>query len=292
MNEIEVLDVQTKIYNVRNIQVMLDSDLAYLYGVETRVFNQAIKRNIERFPENFRFQLTEKEYESLRSQIVTLKIHQGRGMHKKYLPYVFTEQGVSMLSAVLKSKTAIETSIKIINSFVNMRKFISTNASIFQRLDNIEEKQLKYQIQTDEKFDKIFEAMQERDLTPKQGIFFDGQIYDAYVFINDLIKKAKKSIILIDNYIDENTLLLFSNSQTLVTIYTKVSKKTTLDLKKYNAQYSNITIKNFTNSHDRFLILDDKIVYHVGASLKDLGKKWFAFSKMDIKNLDIIGKLP
>lgn len=292
MNEIEVLDIHGKIYNIRNTQVMIDSDLAHLYGVETRVFNQAVSRNIDRFPENFRFQLRKSEYESLRSQIVTLKTNQGRGMHRKYLPYVFTEQGVSMLSAVLKSKTAVETSIKIINSFVNMRKFISTNASLFQRLDNIEVKQLKYQMQTDEKFDKIFEAMQERDLTPKQGIFFDGQIYDAYVFINDLIKKVQKSIVLIDNYIDESTLLLFSKSNAKITIYTKVSPKITLDLKKYNIQYSNITIKNFTNSHDRFLIIDNDKIYHIGASLKDLGKKWFAFSKMDMQSLDILGKLP
>ena len=196
---------------------MLDSHLAELYGVETKVFNQAVKRNINRFPDYFRFQLTSDEWELLRSQNVTLEssenlrsqnvtIEDRRGKHRKYLPYVFTEQGVAMLSSVLRSETAVKVSIQIMQAFVGMRKFIAENASIFQRLDRVELKQLE----TDEKFDKLFDALQKNDLQPKQGIFYDGQVFDAYVFAADLIKTAKKSIILIDNYVDESVLQLFT----------------------------------------------------------------------------------
>jgi hypothetical protein len=198
-------EINNKIYTIRDIQVMLDSDLAKLYEVETKVFNQAVKRNSERFPEKFRFQLTEEEYKILRSQFVTLRLDSDKewGKHRKYLPYVFTEQGVSMLSAILKSKTAIDTSIKIIDSFISMRKFLSTNANIFQKLESIELKQLNYQQQTDSKFDKVFKAIEDKSLKPTQGIFYDGQVFDAYSFVSDLIRKAKESIVLIDNYIDD-----------------------------------------------------------------------------------------
>lgn len=197
---------------------MLDSDLAKLYDVESKRLNEQVKRNIARFPQQFRFQLTEKEYQnlrsqfaasssndSLRSQSVTLN-HGGR----RYLPYVFTEQGVSMLSAVLKSDKAIQTSIHIINSFVKMRQFLSHNGDIFKRLDLVEKRQISYEIKTDEKFEKLFDALEDKTIKPKQGIFYDGQMFDAYIFVSDLIRSAKSKIILIDNYVDDSVLTLFS----------------------------------------------------------------------------------
>jgi len=286
-------NIQSKIYTIRGAQVMLDEELARLYQVETKTFNQAVKRNIARFPEHFRFQLTKEEFEYiLRSQIVTLKENSNkdmRGRHRKYLPYAFTEQGVSMLSAILRSDIAIEVSIKIIDTFVRMRRFLLSNASIFQRLDSIEYKLLKH----DEKFDKIFTAIESKDLKPIQGIFYNGQIYDAYAFINDLLKSAKKEIVLIDGYADDTNLTLFSKYPNLMfTIITyKISKQLELDIKKYNSQYNNLQVKTSNKFHDRFLIIDHKELYHIGASLKDLGNKIFAFSKMDINSFEIIEKL-
>ena len=286
------IDIKSKIYMIRNTQVMLDRDLAELYGVETKVFNQAIKRNIERFPENFRFQLTQEEYEILRSQIVTLRLDSENtwGTHTKYLPYVFTEQGVSMLSAVLKSKTAIDISIKIINSFVNMRKLISSNNFYTEQLKNIEKRQLSYEIKSDEKFDKIFKALEDNNPIQSQGIFYNGQIFDAHNFVSDLIRNAKNSIVLIDNYIDDTTLLLLSKNQNVnITIHTHtITKALKLDLDKYNTQYKAISLKTNKNFHDRFLIIDNKEIYHIGASLKDLGKKVFAFSKMEDFNHNLL----
>ena len=194
-----------------------------------------------------------------------------------------------MLSAVLHSQTAVEVSIKIMEAFVDMRKFILNNATIFQRLDNIEQKQ----IESDNKFELLFQALESNTIRPKQGIFYNGQIFDAYKFIADLIKGAEKHIILIDNYVDENILTLFSKNQRVnVKIYTKnITKQLRLDLDKYNAQYKTIEIKKFHKSHDRFLIIDNKTIYHIGASLKDLGKKWFAFSKININIEEIIDRL-
>ena len=306
MNEL-IIDNQTiqdKIYTIRGVQIMLDEDLAVLYGVETKNLNKAVNRNMDRFPEKFRFQLTQEEYDnlkfqigtsslnaSLRSQFVTLeKQHGGR----RYLPYVFTEQGVSMLSAVLRSKTAIEVSIKIIDSFVNMRKFLSQNASLFTRIDSIEKRQISYEIKNDTKVDAILNAIEEKGTPQKQHIFYDGQIFDAYLFVSDIIKSAKSSIKLIDNYIDESTLVLFTKRDAKVDmkIYTKtISKQLQLDLEKHNAQYPKIDIEIFDLSHDRFLIIDEKDIYHFGASLKDLGKKWFAVSLMDINSFEILDKL-
>ena len=283
-------EIQKKIFTIRNEQVMLDSDLACFYGVDTRVLNQAVKRNSDRFPEDFIFQLTKEESDNLMSQNATsdedslrsqnVIIEKGRGKHRKYLPYVFTEQGVAMLSAVLKSETAVKMSVQIMNAFVAMRKFLVANAGVFQRLDNLEYKQ----IETDKKFEQVFDALQSKDIEPKQGIFFDGQIVDAYKFVSSLIRKAEKSILLIDNYIDESVLDLLSKKKknTQVIVLTKnISKALKLDEKKFNSQYPAISIKQFDKAHDRFLIIDDKVVYHFGASLKDLGKKWFAFSKFD-----------
>ncbi len=290
------ITIQNQIYTIRGLQVMFDADLAPLYGVETKVLNQAVKRNIERFPNSFRFQLSENEYkESSRSQFVTLnkdiKGHKvKRGENIKYLPYVFTEQGVSMLSAVLRSQTAVQTSIRIINAFVDMRKFILNNAQLFQRIETVEQKQLA----TDKRIDQILDALESGDTKPKQGIFYDGQIFDAYLFVSELIKSANHSLVLIDNYVDESVLTLFSkrNTNVQVTIYTsKLTKQLKLDIEKHNAQYSPINIKEFNQSHDRFLIVDNSDVYHFGASLKDLGKKWFAFSKFEKGAVEMLGKL-
>lgn len=297
---LEEQNIQDKIFTIRNQQVILDKDLAQLYGVDTRVLNQAVKRNIKRFPQKFMFQLTKEEYELLISQSVILSdnsltsqsvtLNNKRGKHRKYLPYAFTEQGVSMLSAVLHSEAAIQVSIRIMNAFVNMRKFLLANAAIFQKFDYIEQKLFTY----DKNFEKIFKAIESKEAKPKQGIFYNGQIFDAYVFVADLIKSAKKSILLIDNYIDETVLILLAKRKknVLATIYTKkISKQLALDLDKYNQQYTPIEIKEFQDAHDRFLIIDKKQIYHFGASLKDLGKKWFAFSKFEIEAFDILTKL-
>ena len=209
---------------------------------------------------------------------------------RRYLPYAFTEQGIAMLSAILRSETAIKVSIRIINTFVAMRHLIASNAQIFQRLDTLETKQLE----TDQKIDHVLDAMESKEIQPKQGIFFDGQIFDAYKFVADLIRTAKKSITIIDNYIDDTVLthLTKINNGVKVTIFTKtISKQLALDIKKFNAQYPPIEIREFKNSHDRFIIIDNKTVYHFGASLKDLGKKWFAFSKMDIGAIDMLARL-
>ena len=302
---IQVDDIQNKIYSIRGKQVMIDKDLADIYQVETRVLNQAVKRNIERFPEDFMFRLTEKEWENLLSQIAISKNDNsnlksqnvisspGHGGRRK-LPYVFTEQGVSMLSAVLKSKVAIDVSVNIIRAFAQMRRFIENKADIFKRLSVIEQKQIATdvkQIETDNKIDKILKALEDKSIKPNQGIFFNGQIFDAYSFVSDLIRSAKKSIILIDNYIDDTVLTHFTKRKKGVsfTIFTKnISKQLKLDLEKHNKQYPPIEIKKFKNAHDRFLIIDEKEVYHFGANLKDLGKKWFAFSKMDASSVKIM----
>ncbi len=264
---------------------MLDEDLAILYNVETRRLNEQVKRNIERFPEKFMFQLTEQEVKILMSQYAT-----SSWGGRRNLPYAFSEQGIAMLSGVLKSDTAIKVSIQIMNAFVAMRKFIASNAQIFQRLDSIERKQLGY----DQKFEKVFDAIQSKDLKPEKGIFFDGQIFEAYKFVSDIIRTANQSLILIDNYIDDSVLTLLSkrNKEVKVIIFTKeISKQLSLDLEKYNAQYPSIELKEFKQSHDRFLIIDNKEIYNFGASLKDLGKKWFAFSKFDKEAFTLLDKL-
>jgi phage regulator Rha-like protein len=311
---ISLTNIRALIHTIRGEQVMLDSELAEIYGVETKVFNQAVKRNIERFPEAFRFQLTEEEYDSLktrlegsssdeglrsqnatsraagalRSQIVTSS-HGGR----RYLPYAFTEQGVSMLSAVLRSETAVKVSIQIIHAFVEMRRFLQANASIFARMDSMEKRQFALESKTMENFEKVFRALEAAE-PPKQGIFYEGQVHDAHAFASDLIRKAKSSITLVDNYVDDTVLTLLTKRKKSVaaTIFTKnISRQLALDLVKHNAQYQPIEIKTFQAAHDRFLILDERDIYHIGASLKDLGKKWFAFSKFETGALDMLKKL-
>ncbi len=246
------------------------------------------------------FQLSEQEWEevlsqnavpnhrALRSQNAILKVK--RGQHRKYLPYVFTEQGVAGLSGILKSERAVKVHVEIMRAFVTMRKFLLQNASVFQRLDQLEIRQ----IQSDEKFNQIFKALEAGRPESDKGIFFDGQVFDAYAFVSDLIKKAKKEIILIDNFIDESVLTLLSKRQKHVTatIYTKsISKTLQLDLDKHHAQYPEIHVKTFIQSHDRFLLIDQTDLYHIGASLKDLGKKWFAFSRMDSMTALLLNQL-
>jgi len=282
---IAVNNIKNLIFTFRGLQLMIDRDLAELYGVPTKRLNEQVKRNINRFPISFRFQLTDNE----KAELVANCDRFDKLKHSSVNPYAFTEQGVAMLSAVLHSQTAVEISIKIMEAFVEMRKFILNNATIFHRLDKIEQKQ----IESDKKFETLFQALESKSVQPKQGIFYNGQIFDAYEFVSNLIKSANKSIVLIDNYIDETVLTLFSkNQEAKVKIYTKnISKQLKLDLKKYNNQYKPIEIKYFNQAHDRFLILDNAEIYHFGASLKDLGKKWFAFSKFTINAVEILSKL-
>ena len=284
---IDDISIKDKIFVIRNTQVMIDKDLAELFGTTTKAFNQAVNRNIDRFPSDFRFQLNETEKNELVTNCDRFKTLK----HSTSNPYAFTEQGVSMLSAILKSDIAIETSIRIIREFVNMRKFISQNNYLFQRMDLLEEKQKN----TDQKVDEILNAIESKNTTIKQGVFFEGQFFDAYIFISDILKQAKKSIVLIDNYIDEKTLLHLAsktNKDLNINIITKsISKELKLDIEKYNKQNNNLSIYEYENSHDRFLILDNKIIYHLGASIKDLGNKWFAFSKLENDNLELLGKV-
>jgi hypothetical protein len=288
-------NIETLIFTIRGQQVMLDYHLAHIYEVETKRLNEQVKRNNKRFPESFMFQLSIAEWENLQSQFATTTElvnlqSQFATTKRRTLPYAFTEQGVSMLSAVLNSDYAINVSIQIMQAFINMRKFILNNATLFQRLDKVETKQ----IDTDQKLEQIFKALEAGKPKPDKGIFFEGQIFDAYIFVADLIKNANQSILVIDNYVDETVLnLLTKRAKTVnATIYTKqISKQLQQDLDKHNAQYPAITIKTLADSHDRFLIIDSKHLYHIGASLKDLGKKWFAFSQMDSLTKEVLEKL-
>ena len=282
--------IKDRIYILRGVQVMLDRDLAKLYGVDTRVLKQAVNRNKKRFPNDFLFILTDKDVDFLVSQsVIPSKKHLGGA-----LPYAFTEQGVANLSSILTNDRAIEVNIQIIRAFVSMRKFLSKNTEIFTRLNSVETKQMESQFKTDQKFEQVFKLIEDKDLKPEKGIFFNGQIFDAYKFVSDLVRSSKKSIILIDNYVDDSVLTLFSKRQknVKIVIYTKtISRQLKLDLEKFNSQYAPIEIKEFKYSHDRFMIIDNKEVYHIGASLKDLGKKWFAFSKFGKDALSVLGEI-
>lgn len=287
----ETIDIQPMIKVIRGQQVMLDSDLSALYGVETRRLNEQVKRNIERFPDDFMFQLRKEELDNLMSQNAT----SSWGGTRK-LPYAFTEQGIAMLSSVLKSQTAVEVNIRIMRAFIAMRRFIATNAQLFQRLETIEYHQLEmkqHQEVTDRRIDEVFKRL-DTDIPPMQGIFYDGQVFDAYRFVSDLIRKAKQSIVLIDNYVDDTVLTLLDKRSEGVsaTIYTqRVSSQFQLDVDRHNSQYPLIEIKRFNKAHDRFLLIDNE-VYHIGASIKDLGKKWFGFTLMrDITATELIKKI-
>lgn len=287
----EAKDIKSLIYVVRGQQVMMDSDLAMLYQVETKAFNQAVSRNIERFPENFRFQLTKEEFDALRLQIATSN---GRG-GRRYRPYMFTEQGIAMLSGVLRSNVAIQVSIRIMNTFVEMRRFIANNSLLFEKVSDIELKQLEYQKSTDEKFDKVFKYIEDH-AEAEQKIFFDGQIYDAFSLITSIIRKAQKEIILIDGYVDTDTLNILAKKNTGVDvkIYTYASAQlTNRDAANINAQYPTLTVKKTQVFHDRFIILDGKSAYHIGASVKDAGKKCFGISLINDPGLvaDLLNRL-
>jgi hypothetical protein len=282
----ELKIIQNRIYTIRGLQVMIDRDLASIYGVKPTRLREQVKRNNNRFPSDFMFQLNDNEVDFMVSQnAIPSRKHLGGA-----LPWVFTEQGVANLSSVLNSEQAIEANITIMRAFVEMRKFILNNAQLFQRIGNIEQKQ----IETEKRIDELLNALESGNAKPKQGIFYNGQIYDAYLFVSDLIKSANRSLILIDNYVDETVLTLLTKRKPTIkaTIYTqKISKQLQLDVYTHNTQYETIDIKEFKKSHDRFLIIDNTDIYHFGASLKDLGKKWFAFSKFEKEAVEMLGKL-
>ena len=314
-NEISTLQIEKKIFVIRGVQVMIDRDIAELYGVETRVLNQAVKRNIERFPEEFMFQLTREEIDFLKSQIVTSRetdsvmsqfvtspktnsvisqiatsrnnIFTGQEGGTRKLPFAFTEQGCAMLSSVLRSETAVQVSIQIMKAFVSMRHFVQSNLQIFAELKSIREHQLNTDIhlkESDKRIDQLFTLMDKYNVNDTQGIFFQGQIFDAYAKFESFIQSAQKEIILIDNYVDLSVIQRLAKKKKGVNIiiYTDPKTKlTTQDIQTFNAQYPTITLNHTTKMHNRFMIIDNKVLYHIGASLKDLGKKCFAFEIQD-----------
>lgn len=277
-DQLSIDQVKSHIYSIRGTEVMLDRELAQLYGVETKVLNQAVKRNIQRFPERFMFQVSPEEWDSLKSQIVTS--NKGRG-GDRYLPYVFTEQGVTQLSTILRSKTAIEVSIRIMDAFVAMRRFLSTNAGMFQRIEKVEQ----HQMLTDKKVELVLKRMDELAprVTPEQ-IFATGCVWDAWSYISDLIRSANVRVVLIDNFVDDRVLTLLDkrNDAVSATIYSRYTEQFRLDLAKHNEQYNPITFIQLPHkSHDRFLIIDED-VYLMGASVKDMGTSLCAITKMEI----------
>ncbi len=321
-----VEQIESLILTIRDKQVILDRDLARLYGVETRVLNQAVQRNIERFPKDFMFQLSKEEAESSRSQFVMLNADgdelksqfatsnegssksqsvmlTGRGHNIKHLPYAFTENGIAMLSSVLRSPMAIATNIHIMRAFNTMRHFIGSHAQVFQRLEVMERNQLALNAsqaelsaqvaENNKKLEEVFRRLDDHSENPEKGIFYDGQIFDAYTFINERIREAKKRIVLIDNYVDDSVLTMLDkrNKGVDAVVYTKnISRQLSLDFEKHNAQYSPIEVKQFDRAHDRFLCIDDT-VYLIGASLKDLGKKWFGFVKLEQPTDELLSKM-
>lgn len=284
--------IQNLIYVIRGKQVMIDSDLAMLYCVETKRLNESVKRNIDRFPSHFRFQLFEEEASSLRSQIATSKLAEENGKGgRRYLPYAYTEQGIAMLSAVLKSSVAIQVSIRIMDTFVEMRKYMANTALIYDRVNAIEVRQISYQEQTDRKLEQIFDYIADHKEN-NQKVFFDGQIFDAFALITDLIQQAGKTIVLIDGYVDIVTLNILAKKKdgVDVMIYTLPSARLTAqDIANFNAQYPNLTVKHTTAFHDRFMIIDGTTAYHIGASIKDAGKKCFGINK--IEDIGVINDL-
>lgn len=294
-------EIEDRIFCIRGVNVMIDSDLADIYGVKTKRLNEQVKRNIKRFPPHYMFQLTKEElerYEFLRSQIATSSMEHdslrsqfatSKKGGRRYYPFAFTEQGVSMLASVLNSDTAIETSIKIIDAFVAMRHFMQNNAKIFVEIDNIKQHQIETDIhltETDRKFDRVLALLEKNEPEDKQRLFFDGQIYDAFSLMVSIVQKANKDIILIDNYVNNETLDIISKKKESVNVQIFTSKNTKLtktDIDKFNSQYPNLTL-NFTDKfHDRFLIIDHKTAYHIGASIKDAGKKCFGVNLISDK---------
>lgn len=275
--------IENRIFTFQGEQVMLDRDLAEMYEVQVKRLNEQVKRNMERFPESFRFQLSDEEKEQLVANCDRFKALK----HSSVNPFVFTEQGVAMLSAVLRSPIAIQVSIQIINAFVQMRKTIGNHHQLIQLSEDF----TKHKLETNQKFEQVFKALEKPDLINKQGIFFDGQTYDAYDFVNQLIKKAKNNIVIIDNYLDDSVVTQLTKKESNVAVYllTKtISKQLQTDIDKANMQYPTFKAISFAKAHDRFMIIDQTEIYHIGASLKDLGKKWFAFSKMEANSVNEI----
>lgn len=289
-------DIKNLIYTVRGKKVMLDSDVAMLYHYETKYINLAVRRNKERFPEDFCFQLTNVEAENLRLQFATSSLTKENYGGRRTLPYVFTEQGIAMLSGLLRNDVAIKVSINIMNAFVEMRKFLTTNRQVFERLNNVEYKLIEQNnllSNHEKKFEEVFDQLQnkkENEFTQK--IFFDGQIWDSYSLIIDIIKRAKSKILIIDNYIDDSILKMLSKKNKYVEVIILTSQNcdiSKLDINKFNKQYPTLKIAISNKFHDRFIVIDNKELYHCGASLKDLGKKCFAINKMnDIKFIENI----
>ena len=302
--------IRSRILTIRGVQVILDRDLAELYGVPTKALNQAVKRNIDRFPDRFMFQLTKDEVSNLRSQIVTsnvdtslrsqiVTLNKGQGQHLKYMPYAFTEQGIAMLSAVLKSATAIAVSIRIMDVFVAMRRALASLAPLLSRIEATERRQLKQedaQARNEERFKLILDAMQDKKFPP-QKVFFDGQIYDAFDQMKKFVRMAKTELIIIDPYFDDSVLQLIAQKRPGASVLVVKNKRKDLlhavDVARFNAQYGNsLTVKESVKFHDRFLIIDKSTLIHVGASLNHLGKKCFAFSSLDKSNIpDILAKV-
>ena len=283
-------DLRSKIHIIRNRQVMIDRDLADIYGVKTGRLNEQVKRNKDRFPVDFCFQLSNEEFENWKSQNA---ISNSDKMGLRKIPYAFTEQGVAMLASVLKTKTAVDASVKIIRAFVAMQHFIMNNANIFAEIKDIKQHLLEsdfHHKENDKKIEQLFSLMEKTNNEITQGIFSNGQIFDAYNFISDLIRSAKKEIILIDNYIDDSVLKILNkrNDGVSASIYTAhISENLQLDLEKHNSQYQPINIERFNKSHDRFLIIDDD-VYLIGGSIKDFGKKVSTFIKLNIQKEEFI----
>lgn len=276
----EISEIKNLIYCIRGKQVMLDSDVANIYQCETKYVNRVVRRNIVRFPEEFYFQLTETEFENLRCQFVTSSFNEKNHGGRRYFPYAFTEQGIAMLSALLRSDVAISVSINIMKAFVEMRRFVLTNRQVFERLNTVEYKLLEHE----GKFEEVFNALQKKEESEfKQKIFFKGQIYDAYKLIVDIIKSANTKILIIDNYIDESVLEILTKKNERVEVIIITSQNCNinkLDINKFNQQYPRLKICKTKDFHDRFIIIDDKKLYHCGASLKDLGKRCFAISEI------------
>lgn len=275
-------NIKKLIQNIRGKQVLLDSDVAMLYHYETKNINKAMKRNIERFPEDFCFQLTKEELNSMWFQNGTT-YENIKYRSEKYLPYAYTEQGISMLAGVLKNDIAIHVSISIIRAFIEMRKFISANGQVFQEINKINRKLLEH----DKQFDKVFDELQNKKGDEfKEKIFFNGQIWDSYNLIIDIIKSAQNKILIIDNYIDDSILKMLTKKNKNVEVVILTSTKcdvNKLDINKFNKQYPILKVAKSNKFHDRFIVIDDKKLYHCGASLKDLGKKCFAISIIEDK---------
>lgn len=282
-NSLQTINIENKILVIRGQQVMLDRDLAELYGVETRVLNQAVRRNIERFPEDFMFMLNTFE----KDELITNCDRFNTMKHSTVLPYAFTEQGVAMLSSVLKSKEAADVNIKIMRAFVQMRHFMQSNVRLFAEIDSIKKHLLDSDLhhrEHDKQIAELFSLMDKYNVNDTQGIFFQGQIFDAYAKFETFIQSATKEIVLIDNYVDLSVLERLAKKQqgVNVTIYTQPNTHLTAqDVQTFNAQYPTLTLRHTSAMHDRFLIIDNSILYHIGASLKDLGKKCFAFEILD-----------